>query len=84
VYVVADAKGMYAISAVCTHLGCVVHKDRNGFACPCHGSRYDREGKVEKGAASRNLSWYQISMLPDGHLQVNKKNVVKPGVKFRL
>lgn len=84
VYVFADAEGIYAISAVCTHLGCVVHKNHNGFACPCHGSRYGRDGKVEKGAATRDLPWFQISMLPGGHLQVDKKNVVKPGVKFRL
>lgn len=84
VYVFSDAEGIYAISAVCTYLGCVVHKDINGFACPCHGSRYDLDGSVEKGAATRDLPWFQISMLPGGQLQVDKKNAVKPGVKFRI
>ena len=41
VYVFSDTDGIYAISAVCTHLGCVVNKEETGFTCPCHGSRYD-------------------------------------------
>lgn len=84
VYVFADVDGIYAISAVCTHLGCVVNKDKNGFACPCHGSRYGLDGSVEKGAAPRDLPWYRISILPSGHLAVDKKNVVKAGVKFGI
>lgn len=84
VYVFADEEGIYAISAVCTHLGCVVNKDHNGFACPCHGSRYDLDGSVEKGAATRDLPWFQISMLPSGYLQVDRKKIVKPGVKLAV
>ncbi len=82
VYVFADAEGIYAISAVCTHLGCVVNKDKNGFVCPCHGSRYGLDGKIEQGAAPKDLPWYKISMLPSGQLEVDKKRIVKPGVKL--
>ena len=82
VYVFSDAEGVYAISAVCTHLGCVVNREETGFTCPCHGSRYDLDGNVIKGAAPRNLPWYKISLLPSGRLEVDKSNVVKPGVKF--
>jgi len=84
VYVFADAEGIYAISAVCTHLGCVVNKDKNGFACPCHGSRYGLDGSVVEGAAPKDLPWYKISMLPSGQLEVDKKKIVKPGVKFGI
>jgi cytochrome b6-f complex iron-sulfur subunit len=84
VYVFSDAKGLYAISAICTHLGCVVNKDKDGFACPCHGSRYGLDGSVKKGAAPRDLPWYRIVILPSGHLEVDKKRVVKPGVKFSI
>ncbi len=83
VYVFADLEGIYAISAVCTHLGCVVNKDESGFICPCHGSSYDLDGKVIKGAATRNLPWHPISLLPSGHLEIDKKQVVKPGIKFK-
>ena len=36
------------MNAVCTHLGCVVpwNKAANKFMCPCHGSQYDKNGKV--------------------------------------
>ena len=36
------------VNAVCTHLGCVVpwNKAANKFMCPCHGSQYDKNGKV--------------------------------------
>ncbi len=48
----------YAISAVCTHLGCAVNWDQSeqAFVCPCHGSRYDALGQVTGGPASRNLA----------------------------
>merc|ERR1711906_60805 len=38
----------FGVNAVCTHLGCVVpwNKSANNFACPCHGSQYDKNGKV--------------------------------------
>ena len=84
VYVFADEEGIYSISAVCTHLGCVVNKEESGFACPCHGSRYGLDGKIEKGAAPKDLPWYKISMLPSGDLEVDKKKIVKPGVKFDI
>ena len=35
-----------ALSRVCTHQGCVISLASNGFACPCHGSRYDSQGNV--------------------------------------
>jgi len=84
VYIFADSDGIHAISAVCTHLGCVVNRDESGFICPCHGSSYDRDGKVLKGAATRNLPWHPISLLPSGHLEVDKKQVVKLGTKFNI
>ena len=84
VYALSDAEGIYAISAVCTHLGCVVNRDGGGFVCPCHGSRYGLNGKIEKGAAPRDLPWYKISLLPNGQLMVDKKTTVETGVKFTL
>lgn len=47
----------HAISAVCTHLGCIVGWDADAgeFACPCHGSRFDADGEVTRGPAGRSL-----------------------------
>ncbi|MDP9240663.1 MAG: Rieske 2Fe-2S domain-containing protein [Actinomycetota bacterium] len=42
-------------SAVCTHAGCTVAWSGSGFACPCHGSRFDAAGKVTNGPAASPL-----------------------------
>jgi len=42
-------------SARCTHLGCKVKTNGEGFICPCHGSKYDKAGKVINGPAPKDL-----------------------------
>jgi cytochrome b6-f complex iron-sulfur subunit len=51
-----DGSGLYALSLVCTHLGCTVTVSASELACPCHGSTFDRQGMVLKGPADRPLS----------------------------
>ncbi|UCC65195.1 MAG: Rieske 2Fe-2S domain-containing protein [Anaerolineae bacterium] len=47
VYVGRDTGGLYALDAVCTHLGCLVERgQKGGFKCPCHGSRFDDDGQA--------------------------------------
>ena len=48
----------FALNAVCTHLGCVVpwNSAENKFMCPCHGSQYNKEGKVVRGPAPLSLA----------------------------
>ena len=50
-----DASGLYALSLVCTHLGCTVTVTEDALSCPCHGSRFDLQGKVLTGPADRAL-----------------------------
>ena len=49
-----DERGLlHAVSPVCTHLGCLVgfnHAEKT-WDCPCHGSRFDKDGKVLNGPA---------------------------------
>jgi cytochrome b6-f complex iron-sulfur subunit len=53
-----------------------------GFQCPCHGSKYDRDGRVIAGPAPRNLPWLEISESEDGTLVVDAAKEVKIGTTF--
>lgn len=48
---------LHELSAVCTHLGCVVawNPAESSWDCPCHGSRFDPRGRVLNGPAIRDL-----------------------------
>jgi len=48
---------LHAVSAVCTHLGCIVtwNNAEQSWDCPCHGARYDFDGNVIHGPANKNL-----------------------------
>lgn len=84
VIVFCDDQGLYAISLVCSHLGCIVLHDERGFLCPCHGSKFDATGALLKGPAPTGLAWLEVSMLPNGQLSVDGGKTVKSGFKFAL
>ena len=84
-YVLGAAGGVYALSAVCTHLGCITRflSDERCIACPCHGSRFDLEGNVTHGPAPRPLPWLEVSVDQGGTLIVDTSVVVPHGRVFR-
>ena len=53
--IVREGSKLAAISITCTHLGCTVGAADTGFACPCHGSRFDQDGNVTGGPAPLSL-----------------------------
>ena len=57
-----DDASLHTMSAVCTHLGCVVtwNAAEKTWDCPCHGSRFDRFGGVINGPANRDLPPEQV------------------------
>lgn len=77
-----DEEGVYAISLVCTHLGCIVKSAPEGFECPCHGSRFAADGAVAKGPAPRALPWLQVSGAGVEYL-VDEDATVPPGTKVK-
>jgi cytochrome b6-f complex iron-sulfur subunit len=82
VFLFNGAEGFYAVSSVCTHLGCNVKRAATGFECPCHGSRFDENGRVVHGPAPKPLAWYALSLSPRGDLIVDLERSVGPD--FRL
>ncbi|MCQ0090406.1 ubiquinol-cytochrome c reductase iron-sulfur subunit [Roseovarius sp. M141] len=69
----ADEAGEWLIViGICTHLGCVPVGQNGasvgefgGWFCPCHGSHYDRSGRIRKGPAPRNLDIPRYSLGTD-------------------
>lgn len=81
--VYCDKEGQKHIrSAVCTHLGCAVEWNPNEktFDCPCHGSHFDRYGRVIQGPASTDLPTLDdyVPNLVGTSSGEGKKETVKP------
>ncbi len=83
IFVKSGPEGFSAISATCTHLGCVVTSTDTGFECPCHGSVFNETGNVMSGPAPRPLPWFEVSMSPGGQLVVDRSRSVPPGTQFK-
>lgn len=60
-------EGPIAVSRRCTHLGCRLnyHESESTFVCPCHQSRFTREGRYLAGPAKKDLPRLGV-MLMDG------------------
>jgi cytochrome b6-f complex iron-sulfur subunit len=66
--IIHNEQGFSALSLVCPHLGCRVNITSEGFACPCHGSRFQLDGGLRNGPASRPLTALRVEVNADGHL----------------
>lgn len=77
-----DEGGVYAISTVCTHLGCIVKNTNEGFECPCHGSRFTPDGAVTQGPAPAPLPWHKVTG-SGGNYVVDEDETVPPGTKVK-
>jgi glycine/D-amino acid oxidase-like deaminating enzyme/nitrite reductase/ring-hydroxylating ferredoxin subunit len=53
---------IFSCSAVCTHMGCIVHWNgaEKSWDCPCHGSRFNYDGHVIQGPANEDLEPKQL------------------------
>jgi cytochrome b6-f complex iron-sulfur subunit len=79
VYIVRAKEGyFYALSAVCTHLGCITNwkADQGIIACPCHGSKFNTDGTKIAGPAPRPLERFSMVLDDQGQLVVDKSIVV--------
>jgi cytochrome b6-f complex iron-sulfur subunit len=80
-----DSQGVYAMSAVCTHAGCLVEDTSgsitDGLSCPCHGSTFDGNGAVTHGPARSPLQHYQVTIAADGSITVDGSKPVAANVR---
>ncbi len=85
-YISRKGDDFHTISAVCTHLYCVVDwkPKQSEFYCSCHGSIFSLDGINLTGPAPKPLPWYALSLSPDGSLVVDSKEQVSQDYKFSL
>ena len=79
VWIVREAEGIYAIFAICTHLGCTPRwlAAENKFKCPCHGSGFARAASTSRARRRGRSSGCTSPWRTTGSSSVDK------GVKFR-
>lgn len=84
--VFSDPEGLYAISSVCTHAGCPVSYNKRDavLVCPCHGSKFSKEGFVLHGPAKKALLWYSVKLGDNKQLVVDKNEIVPSGTKYKF
>ena len=74
VWICRNEEQIYALIAVCTHLGCTPNwlAGEAKFKCPCHGSGFIKTGVNIEGPAPRPLERYKIMLAEDGQLLIDK------------
>ena len=74
VWIIRNKEGIYALSTVCTHLGCTPNwlNSEQKFKCPCHGSGFRITGMHFEGPAPRPLERFKIYRAEDGQVVVDK------------
>lgn len=84
VFVVREGNSFQAISMICQHLGCAVHwtEEKGIFECPCHGSKYYKDGVNFAGPAPRPLYHFQVNLSDDGKLVVDTSQIVERDKKL--
>ncbi len=70
-FLVHHQAGFYALSARCTHLGCLLRLNPNGtLNCPCHGAAFDPNGRITRGPATQPLARYEVHINHDATLVI--------------
>ena len=79
VWIVRDEEKIYALSTICTHLGCTPNwlEAEAKFKCPCHGSGFYATGINFEGPAPRPLERVGVSLAEDGQLLIDKARLFK-------
>jgi cytochrome b6-f complex iron-sulfur subunit len=77
-FIIRDEMGFLALSARCTHLGCMVvwNRDHRMFLCPCHGGKFDAEGRNVEGPPPRPLDALALRMDDGGFLVVDLDDII--------
>jgi len=74
VWIVREEKGIYAILAICTHLGCTPKwlSAESKFKCPCHGSGFYKSAINFEGPAPRPMERLKVGLNDEGQLVIDR------------
>ncbi|MCH8013000.1 MAG: ubiquinol-cytochrome c reductase iron-sulfur subunit [Candidatus Marinimicrobia bacterium] len=77
IWMVRNPEYIYALSTICTHLGCTPNwlLNEQKFKCPCHGSGFRKSGINFEGPAPRPLERFKILLADDGRILVDKTKI---------
>lgn len=83
-----DAQGIYAMTLICPHADCDMTTDgtvsSSGIVCTCHGSRFDTNGAVVRGPASRPLTHYAVTKDDAGELTIHGDQTVSAETRLAV
>jgi cytochrome b6-f complex iron-sulfur subunit len=77
-FIMRTEGGFLAISAICTHLNCVVNWNEmlKKFECPCHGAKFNQNGEVLEGPPPRPLNLYKLQIVA-GNVVVDRASPIE-------
>ncbi len=77
-FILRTEGGFLAISAICTHLHCVVNWNEmlKKFECPCHGAKFNLNGEVLEGPPPRPLDLYKLQLVA-GNVLVDRASPIE-------
>jgi Rieske Fe-S protein len=81
-FVVRDAGGLYAVSAICTHSGCTNVVSGGQFYCPCHGATFSFDGSNPTSPAHSALKHYAMCVDASGAVTVNASMSVPSATRY--
>jgi cytochrome b6-f complex iron-sulfur subunit len=77
-FILRTEGGFLAISAICTHLHCIVNWNEmlKKFECPCHGAKFNQIGEVLVGPPPRPLDLYKLQIVA-GNVVVDRTSPIE-------
>ena len=82
IFVVRDANGLFAVSAICTHSGCTNQVSGTKFYCPCHGATFAWDGSNPTSPAHSALKHYAMCVDASGNVTVDPKTSVPTSTRY--
>ncbi len=84
-WLVNTEEGLSAVHSSCTHLECLFNwnNQEGEFICPCHGSRFNKSGKVINGPATRDLDRFPVQVV-DGEGNILRQTNAETGAPLAI